>query len=113
LASPAQRNPPGTSGIDAAPIRRLEEWIDQVDRVVPPWRSFVLPAGCESAGRLHHARTVCRRAERQVAGLVRAHTANEPALVFLNRLSDLLFAWARQANHDAGVAETTWPDSKS
>jgi cob(I)alamin adenosyltransferase len=113
LASPTEGDTPATSGITAEHIRRLEEWIDQADRAVPPLRSFVLPAGCESACRLHHARTVCRRAERRIVGLIRSHAASERALVYLNRLSDLLFAWARQTNHDASVAETTWPDSKA
>jgi len=65
-------------------------------------------AGTPKAGALHVARTVCRRAERSVVALARDEEVPELFLTYLNRLSDLLFTWARLANHDAGVGDVTW-----
>ena len=78
------------------------------ERELPPLRAFVLPGGTPKAAALHLARTVCRRAERSVVRL--AHEDEVPAvfLVYLNRLSDLLFTLARLANHRAGVRDITW-----
>jgi len=86
----------------------FERAMDEADAELPPLRAFVLPAGTPHAAALHHARTVCRRAERSVIRL--AHEAAVPPLliVYLNRLSDLLFTLARLANHRAGVADETW-----
>ena len=83
----------------------LEQLIDAAEDGLPPLASFVLPGGTAAAAALHLARTVCRRAERAVLGLpdVRAEL-----VVYLNRLSDLLFVLARQANHRAGVADVPW-----
>ena len=80
----------------------------RADTELPPLRAFVLPAGTPQAAALHLARTVCRRAERSVVHL--AHDAAVPPLfiIYLNRLSDLLFTLARLANHRAGVADETW-----
>jgi cob(I)alamin adenosyltransferase len=88
-------------------VSRLEGWIDRADAEVPPLKRFILPGGAPLAATLHLARTVCRRAERHVVGL--GPDAVEPVLVvYLNRLSDLLFALARLANHRARVAEPEW-----
>ena len=88
-------------------VARLEGWIDQLDTEVPPLRHFVLSGGCPSGAALHFARTVCRRAERAVLQLGAA--AVEPVvIIYLNRLSDLLFTMARAANHRAGCPETPW-----
>jgi len=87
---------------------RLEQWIDDAGQEVPPLRQFVLPGGTELAARFHLARTVCRRAERAVTALAASQTVAPPIIIYLNRLSDLLFALARQANHDAGVADILW-----
>ncbi|HEY4319745.1 MAG TPA: cob(I)yrinic acid a,c-diamide adenosyltransferase [Gemmatimonadales bacterium] len=89
-------------------VAEFEAAIDQADTELPPLKAFVLPAGSELAVRLHVARAVCRRAERSVVEL--AATADVPPLflVYLNRLSDLLFALARLANHRAGVGDVTW-----
>jgi len=89
-------------------LARLEQWIDEATGAVEPLRNFVLPAGTELAARLHVARTVCRRAERTVAGLAREGEAKPEMVAYLNRLGDLLFAWARWANHAAGVADVLW-----
>jgi cob(I)alamin adenosyltransferase len=85
-----------------ASIRRLEHWIDQATEGVPPLEQFILPAGEELACRLHVARTVCRRAERRIVSLAAGSPVSEATLKYVNRLSDLLYAWARQVNHAAG-----------
>ena len=88
-------------------IARLEQWIDALDAGLPPLRRFILAGGAPAAAALHVARTVCRRAERSVVAL--GHDAVEPGiLVYLNRLSDLLFVMARAANQREGVAESEW-----
>lgn len=92
---------------------RLEKWIDDACANVPPLRSFILPGGDPFAAALHVCRTVCRRAERTVITLAETQKINAQVIIYLNRLSDLLFAWARQANHAAGVTETPWVPSKS
>src|SRR5512134_27788 len=94
--------------LSAGRVDEFERAIDAADAELPPLRAFVLPAGCPKAAALHLARTVCRRAERSVVRL--AHEAEVPGLflVYLNRLSDLLFALARLANHRAGTGDVTW-----
>jgi cob(I)alamin adenosyltransferase len=89
-------------------VRVMEDTIDAADTELPPLRAFVLPGGTPGAAALHVARTVCRRAERSVIGLAR--TAEVPGLfiVYLNRLSDLLFTLARLANHREGRHDVTW-----
>ncbi len=89
-------------------VTALEHLIDRLEEGLPPLTQFILPGGTPLAAELHHARTVCRRAERRVVTLSR-HAAIEPRLVrYLNRLADLLFVMARAANARAGVRETTW-----
>jgi len=94
--------------LPASRIAEFERAMDDADTELPPLRAFVLPGGTAQAAALHHARTVCRRAERSVIRL--GHEAAVPPLlvVYLNRLSDLLFTLARLANHRAGVADETW-----
>ncbi len=89
-------------------IAQFEETMDAADRELPPLRAFVLPAGSPKAAALHHARTVCRRAERSVVRLAREAEVPPLFLRYLNRLSDLLFTLARLANHRAGQADVTW-----
>jgi cob(I)alamin adenosyltransferase len=88
-------------------ITRLETIIDRLETELPPLRRFILPGGSSSGALLHLARTVCRRAERRVVGLG-AGAVDAVVIVYLNRLSDLLFVMARTANHRAGVPETEW-----
>jgi cob(I)alamin adenosyltransferase len=92
-----------------AHTRTLEEWIDADDAKLPPLRNFVLPGGHREAAVGHVARTTCRRAERRVWALADA-TKDVPLelAVYLNRLSDLLFVWARAANQRHGVADVAW-----
>ena len=94
--------------IDEQRIEELERSIDACEQELEPLRSFIIPGGTPKAAALHVARTVCRRAERRVVSL--AHDVELPALViiYLNRLSDLLFMLARVANRRAGAGEVTW-----
>lgn len=86
----------------------LERSIDRADEELEPLKSFVLPGGSESAAVLHLARTVCRRAERRAVTLAHEAHIDEAYLVYLNRLSDLLFTLARLANARAGVQDVPW-----
>jgi cob(I)alamin adenosyltransferase len=94
--------------IDEGRIEQLERAIDAGEAELEPLKAFILPGGTPKAAALHVARTVCRRAERRVAAL--AHGVELPGLVviYLNRLSDLLFVLARVANRRAGAGEVTW-----
>jgi cob(I)alamin adenosyltransferase len=94
--------------IDAGRIAQLEQAIDDADADLPPLHAFVLPGGAPKAAALHVARTVCRRAERGVIHLAAAVELPPLVVVYLNRLSDLLFTLARLANHLAGAGEVTW-----
>ena len=89
-------------------IAQFEQTIDECDRELPPLKAFVLPGGTPKAAALHLARTVCRRAERSVVALAAATPVPSDLIVYLNRLSDLLFILARLANHRAGSADLTW-----
>lgn len=95
-------------GVDA--IARLENWIDMLDSKLPPLRRFVLAGGSEAGSALHVARTVCRRAERAMVALQAdaAHAVEPDLLVYVNRLSDLLFVMARFVNLRAGASEIEW-----
>jgi cob(I)alamin adenosyltransferase len=94
-------------------VEALEAWIDQAEAELKPLRTFVLPGGSPAAAVLHLARTVCRRAERQVVTLAREATVPEEVLRYLNRLSDLLFTLARVANRRAGEPDVPWvPDPR-
>ena len=98
--------------IEAGDAERLERAIDDAESGLAPLTNFVLPGGTAAAAALHLARTVCRRAERLVVGLEEA--PRRELVVYLNRLSDLLFTLARRANHDAGASDVVWaPHAKS
>jgi cob(I)alamin adenosyltransferase len=89
-------------------VTEFERAIDAADLELPPLRAFVLPAGTPKAAALHLARTVCRRAERSVVQLARETELPGLFVIYLNRLSDLLFTLARLANHRDGRADETW-----
>jgi len=89
-------------------VRLLERWIDELDKALPPLKNFVVPGGSRAAAALHHARTVCRRAERWAVMLSREEASCAPAVVFLNRLSDFLFVAARTANRLAKIDDVPW-----
>ena len=102
--------------VDDERIAEIEHAIDDGDRELEPLRSFIVPGGTPKAAALHVARTVCRRAERRVVSLRDGSAEGvgdggaipELVVVYLNRLSDLLFTLARVANRRAGAGEVTW-----
>jgi cob(I)alamin adenosyltransferase len=95
-------------GVTAERIRSLERAIDEVERGLAPLKRFVLPAGAPKAAALHLARTVCRRAERSTVRLAREQPVAPEILAYLNRLSDLLFVLARQANARSQLPDASW-----
>jgi len=92
--------------ITEADVKQLEDAIDHFESVPQPLRRFILPGGSPAGAALHMARTVCRRAERRVVAL--GDQVERLILVYLNRLSDLLFVLARAVNHNANIQETEW-----
>ena len=95
----------------AGRVAALESLIDLACAEVPALRNFILPGGSEAASRVHLARACCRRAERAVVVLVQERPDLANAITYLNRLSDLLFAWARLCNARTGVSDVPWrPD---
>jgi cob(I)alamin adenosyltransferase len=94
--------------VDEERVAQLERAIDDADRELEPLRAFVVPGGTPKAAVLHVARTVCRRAERRVVRLQADEELPQVVVVYLNRLSDLLFTLARLANRRANAGEVTW-----
>ena len=96
--------------INESHIETLEGWIDDHESRVEPLKHFILPAGHAAATAMHLARSICRRAERRTVTLVRRHevSISEGLIIYLNRLSDLLFVMTRVVNSRAGIAETQW-----
>ena len=108
LADPADRLASRVSKafLKDTDVTRLEALIDRLELEVPPLTRFILAGGAESGASIHVARTVCRRAERRIVGLV---PQPDPLLIqYMNRLSDLLFVLARVVNHRAHQPETEW-----
>jgi len=96
------------AAVTAAQVERLEQAIDTHQAGLPPLRAFILPGGSRLGAWLHLARTVCRRAERSVVALAGQEDVDPQVVVYVNRLSDLLFVLARHVNHRQGMAEDTW-----
>jgi cob(I)alamin adenosyltransferase len=94
--------------VDETRIAELERAIDDADAELEPLRSFIVPGGSQKAAALHVARTVCRRAERRVVELASETQIPPLVVIYLNRLSDLLFTLARVANKRSGTGEVTW-----
>ncbi len=94
--------------IGAHHVSRLESLIDEMTDVVGPLKNFILPAGSPAAAQLHVARSVCRRAERDVITLVEHESVGTFVISYLNRLSDALFVMARYENYRKGFAERLW-----
>jgi cob(I)alamin adenosyltransferase len=101
---PAARAHDAKMALGETAVARLEGWIDELDATLPPLRAFILPGGTPAGAHLHLARTVARRAERRML----AAGAGAAEIVYVNRLSDLLFVIARAVNHRAGVLDTEW-----
>jgi cob(I)alamin adenosyltransferase len=93
-------------------VEAMEKAIDAFEAELQPMTHFILPGGSQGAAALHVARTVCRRAERRVVTAMSEGEASKEVVVFLNRLSDLLFVMARVANHRAGVQDVKWLPEK-
>jgi len=98
--------------IDESFVTRLERYSDQFLSELEPLKEFILPGGNEAGALLHLARTVARRAERRAVALSEAEEINPEAIVYLNRLSDLLFILARAINHRSGVQQKMTDFSK-
>lgn len=108
LATPRSLEKKGVRRITRTEADRLEREIDTFEAGLKPLKSFILPGGSPVAARMHFARTVCRRAERIVVRLSRNEDIGDDIIIYLNRLSDLLFVLARYANHTARVPEVKW-----
>lgn len=109
LATPPQsKHESKVHRLTADHVAEAERWIDEIDAGNTPMTHFVMPGGTELAARLHVARTVCRRAERAMVQLSQSEEVNPHAIVYINRISDMLFAMARRANKEAGVNDVPW-----
>lgn len=95
-------------GLTAESVTHLETAIDRADAEVPPMKCFVLPGGTVTASQAHVSRTVCRRCERRILALADSVEIDPAVIEYINRLSDLLFALARLANHRASTPDTPW-----
>lgn len=109
LATPDPKDH-GTELVSAEDVTFLEQQIDLWESNLPALKQFILPGGTSVAARLHFSRAVCRRAERRVVSLAAAESESisKQIIVYLNRLSDLLFVLARFANAAAGQADVPW-----
>ncbi len=105
--APGKEDKLGMPLINGDDALRLERAIDDAEKELPPLKTFVLPGGSAQAAALHLARTVCRRAERDVLSMD-DFDPRDDVVIYLNRLSDLLFTLARHANLKAGVADVPW-----
>ena len=95
------------ANVTSGEIVRLEGWIDALETELPPLRRFILAGGTPAGSAFHLARTVCRRAERAIVGLGE-NAVDAEVIVYMNRLSDLLFVLARTVNARGGAAELEW-----
>ena len=113
LATPeASRHEAKITRIEQPHLDEIEGWIDEVDAGNEPMQQFILPGGTELSARLHLARAICRRAERRMVNLGRSGTVTDTSIIYINRVSDLLFAMARRANREAGTDDVPWESGK-
>jgi cob(I)alamin adenosyltransferase len=113
LSTPPGKLTPKQPQVAPADVDWLEQMMDKVTGTLPPLRSFVLPGGSSVNGLLHIARTVCRRAERHCVRLRKTGGCGDLEVRYLNRLSDALFVWSRQAAAQLGHAETLWDPNQA
>lgn len=102
------RTRPSVPDLPADRVDDMERWMDEATEVLPDLRAFVLPGGAPGAAALHVARTVCRRAERRTVALAASEPVSPEVVTYLNRLSDLLFTFARLENHLSGRPDVEW-----
>ncbi len=107
LATPPEKNT-HIDRINQNYVSRLEKDIDFLEQDLPALKSFILPGGSSGAAQLHQARTVCRRAERICFSCRQSEIISDEALIFLNRLSDLLFVMARHQNQSKNISDVIW-----
>ena len=108
LATPSDAEYEGMFKVGAGEVTELERIMDECQKDLPPLKSFILPGGGRIHGFLHQARTVCRRAERELLALSRVEPVSEWTLRYLNRLSDLFFVLGRWVGKHAGETEYLW-----
>ena len=113
LASPNHSKKSSIPRITRSTVHSLEKFIDELETTLTPLKAFILPGGTIVASNLHLARTVCRRAERFVVRLSRSENVGDDVIVYLNRLSDLLFVLARYANRLEKKNEVQWANPSS
>ena len=99
---------PNYTRITTEMVTRLEQELDLLNEAMPPLKEFILPGGSRPAALCHVARAVCRRAERRLAALAQQEPVSAAALMYLNRLSDLLFVVCRALNQALGVPDVLW-----
>jgi len=99
---------PGYNMLKLEQVDRLEELLDDLNKDLPPLRDFILPGGTVAAANCHFARSVCRRAERRLITLSHYEDVSDISLMYLNRLSDLLFVMARSINKQQGCGDVLW-----
>lgn len=103
---------PGHAMVKVERITALEKILDQLNEDLPPLKEFILPGGSRAAAYCHLARTVCRRAERDLIKLHHEETVTEVSMQYLNRLSDLLFVMSRVMNKHAGMHDVLWKNER-
>lgn len=108
LAADPEKNKMALPEVPVSRIEALEQAIDEMDESLPPLKNFILPGGHQAVSECHVARCVCRRAERATIALSHASYVQQEIMVYLNRLSDLLFVYARKLTYDLGAKETPW-----
>lgn len=104
---------PGMSMITGKQVEKLEAELDRLNDPLPPLKDFILPGGTRAAALAHHARTVCRRAERALVALAQEEAVNDGPRQYLNRLSDLLFVLGRVLNRAGGRGDVLWQKGKN
>ena len=103
---------PGHALLDEEQVHQLERWLDHYNAALPPLKEFILPGGSRAAAVAHVARTVCRRAERELVSLRDSSSRPERGIRYMNRLSDLLFVLARELNRAARCPDVLWQRSE-
>ena len=104
---------PGTVMVTDKQVRFLEQTLDHFNETLSPLQDFLLPGGTRAAAQAHHARTVCRRAERNLIALAEQEAVHDAPRQYLNRLSDLLFVLGRTLNQVAGQPDILWQKRKN